>query len=211
MFDRPGERERRYPAGDSGSLRPASGRVAAAGRGLLAWCLLDERAMRLGLTLAPLLCAIGGVLAPSPARAGDGAGLFALPPARAGAAGPLDAPPPSIPRSASTAPVTRWFERAIDAVATGGPAQPRVVPLVNGGGGGLRVVLPVCEDGCFRYATRAVALASPEAAGSLLERLIALVRRVPSPDGPPGLSAVREEARRSRANVPQQEANALPE
>jgi hypothetical protein len=32
-----------------------------------------------------------------------------------------------------------------------------------------------------------------------------------SPEGPPGLAAVREEARRARAKVPQEEASALPE
>lgn len=166
--------------------------------------------MRLGHTLAPLLCAVGCALAPSPARAGDGAGLFALPPVRVAAAGPLDVPPP-VPRSTSIAPVTRWIERAVVAVVPRDPAQPRVLPLVSSGGGGLRVVLPVCEDGCAYPAPREVALAPADVAESLFERIIALARRLPSQSGPPGLSALREDARRSRANVPQQEANALPE
>lgn len=168
--------------------------------------------MRFGLKLASFVGALVGALPTSPAAAADGAGLFALPSSRLDAAdraGTLTSEPPAM----SGETFVELMERTIMAVLSPPPAELRVVPLVSrGGGGGLRLVLPVCEDGCSRYASRAVLLVAQSAPDSPFAWLAAVSNRGGrSAEGPPGLAAVREEARRARAKVPQEEASALPE
>ncbi|WP_437585737.1 hypothetical protein [Sorangium sp. So ce1000] len=168
--------------------------------------------MRFGLKLASFVGALAGALPSSPAEAADGAGLFALPPSRLDAADRAGMPTPEPPATSGETFVS-LMERTMMAVLSPPPADVRVAPLVSrGGGGGLRLVLPVCEDGCARYASRAVLLVAQSAPDSPLAWLAAVGSRVGrSPEGPPGLAAVREEARRARAKVPQEEASALPE
>ncbi|WP_437274822.1 hypothetical protein WME90_26615 [Sorangium sp. So ce375] len=167
--------------------------------------------MRFGLKLASFVGALAGALPPSPAAA-DGAGLFALPPSRLDAADHAGMPT-SEPPATSRGTFVALMERAVMAVLSPPPAELRVAPLVSrGGGGGLRLVLPVCEDGCSRYASRAVLLVAQSSPDSPLAWLAAVGSRVGRAlQGPPGLAAVREEARSARAKVPQEEASALPE
>ncbi|WP_437541624.1 hypothetical protein WME97_27560 [Sorangium sp. So ce367] len=168
--------------------------------------------MRFGLKLASFVGALAGALLPSPAAADDGAGLFALPSSRLDAAD-VAGMPTSEPPAMSGATFVDLMARAVMAVLSPPPSELRVAPLMGrGGGGGLRLVLPVCEDGCSRYASRAVLLVAQSAPDSPLAWLAAVTNRGGrSPEGPPGLAAVREEARRARAKVPQEEASALPE
>lgn len=168
--------------------------------------------MRFGLKLASFVGALVGAL-PSPAAAADGAGLFALPPSRLDAADGAGVPTSEPPAMSGGTFVDR-MARAMMAVLSPPPSELRLAPLVGrGGGGGLRLVLPVCEDGCSRYASRAVFLVAQSAPDSPFAWLAAVTNRGgrSSPEGPPGLAAVREEARRARAKVPQEEASALPE
>lgn len=172
--------------------------------------------MRFGLKLASfagaLACALVGALPPSPANAADGAGLFALPSGRPDAsvrAAMRAAEPPATSRGTFVALV----ERTMVAAFAPPPAEMRVAPLMSRGvGGGLRLVLPVCEDGCSRYAARGVLLVTQRAPDSPMAWLAAVSNRgARSPEGPPGLAALREEARSARAKVPQEEESALPE
>ncbi|WP_234022613.1 hypothetical protein [Sorangium cellulosum] len=167
--------------------------------------------------MALLLGALAGGLvfsAASAASAADGAGLFALPPSRPA---PADrAATPSLqPPETSPGPVLSLVERAIEVMVAPNPAHVRVVPLMSRGGGGLSVVLPVCEEGCARYATRGVLLTTPRGLAdspSPLAWLTALGGRgAHAVIGPPGLAALRDDARSARAKMPQEEENALPE
>ncbi|WP_434041288.1 MULTISPECIES: hypothetical protein [Sorangium] len=168
--------------------------------------------MRFELKLACLVGALAGVLPPSLARAADGAGLFALPPSRLDAADRAAMPAPE-PPGTSGRTIKALIERAVMSTMAPPPAELRVAPLVSrGGGGGLRLVLPVCEDGCSRYASRGVLLVTPRTPDSPMAWLAAVSNRVAQPtDGPPGLAALREEAHNARAKVPQEEESALPE
>ncbi|AUX24294.1 hypothetical protein SOCEGT47_048310 [Sorangium cellulosum] len=168
--------------------------------------------MRFGLTLACLIGALAGALPSSPASASDGAGLFALPPGRVDAEERAPLPLPE-PPEASGPTLAALIERAIEIVVFPQAGEPRVVPLVSRGvGGGLRLVLPVCEDGCAQYTTRGVLFVAQRAADSPLAWLAALGgRSARAPEGPPGLASLREEARRARAKVPQEEESALPD
>ncbi|WP_437669678.1 hypothetical protein [Sorangium sp. So ce131] len=172
--------------------------------------------MRFGPNLALLVGALAGGLAlsaASEANAADGAGLFALPPSRPA---PTDrAATPSLPPETSPGSVLQLVERAIEVMVAPDPAHVRVVPLMSRGGGGLSVVLPVCEEGCARYATRGVLLTTARGLSdspSPLSWLTALGGRgARAVIGPPGLAALREDARSARAKVPQEEENAPPE
>ncbi|KYF90373.1 hypothetical protein BE20_17820 [Sorangium cellulosum] len=170
--------------------------------------------MRFGLKLASFAFALAGALAsaPSPANAADGAGLFALPPGRPDASARAAMPAPE-PPATSRGTFVALLERTMLAAFAPPPAEVRVAPLVSqGGGGGLRLVLPVCEDGCSRYATRGVLLVTPRTPDSPMAWLAAVSNHSGrSPEGPPGLAALREEARSARAKVPQEEESALPE
>ncbi|WP_437730346.1 hypothetical protein [Sorangium sp. So ce1335] len=168
--------------------------------------------MRFQLKLAFLVGALAGALPPSLAKAADGAGLFALPPSRLDAAdrAALRAHAPS---GTAGRTVMGLIQRAVMATMAPPPAELHVAPLVSrGGGGGLRLVLPVCEDGCSRYASRGVVLVTQQAPDSPMAWLAAVSNRTAQPtDGPPGLAPLREEARNARAKVPQEEESALPE
>ncbi|WP_433926764.1 hypothetical protein AB3662_28070 [Sorangium cellulosum] len=168
--------------------------------------------MRFELKLACLVGALAGALSPSLAEAADGAGLFALPPSRLDAADRAAMPAPE-PPGTSGRTIKALIARAVMSTMAPPPAEMRVAPLVSqGGGGGLRLVLPVCEDGCSRYTSRGVLLVTPRTPDSPMAWLAAVSNRVAQPtDGPPGLAALREEARNARAKVPQAEESALPE
>ncbi|WP_438022356.1 hypothetical protein [Sorangium sp. So ce233] len=167
--------------------------------------------MRFELKLACLVGALAGALPPSLAKAADGAGLFALPPSRLDAADRAAMPVSEPGTSGRT--IKALIERAVMSTMAPPPSEMRVAPLVSrGGGGGLRLVLPVCEDGCSRYASRGVLLVTPRTPDSPMAWLAAVSNRVAQPtDGPRGLAALREEARNARAKVPQEEESALPE
>ncbi|XXT15297.1 hypothetical protein WME94_34110 [Sorangium sp. So ce429] len=168
--------------------------------------------MRFGLKLAFLVGALAGALPSPSAEASDGAGLFAMPPRRLEAAERAAMPAPE-PPGTSGKTVKALIERVVMATMAPTPAELRVAPLVSrGGGGGLRLVLPVCEDGCSRYASRGVLLVTPKTPDSPMAWLAAVGNQGARPtEGPPGLFALREEARSARAKVPQQEESALPE
>ncbi|WP_437806780.1 hypothetical protein [Sorangium sp. So ce1078] len=170
--------------------------------------------MRFGLKLASFVGALAAAFvgALSPANASGGAGLFALPAGRPDAsvrAAIRAAEPPTTSRGTFVTLV----ERTMVAAFAPPPAEMRVAPLVSrGGGGGLRLVLPVCEDGCSRYTSRGVLLVAQRTPDSPMAWLAAVSNRgARSPEGPPGLAALREEARSARAKVPQEEESALPE
>ncbi|KYF58193.1 hypothetical protein BE08_14780 [Sorangium cellulosum] len=168
--------------------------------------------MRFPLKLAFLVGALAGALPPLPAKAADGAGLFALPPSR------LDGADRAALRAhqqtgTSGKTVMALIQRAVMATMAPPPAELHLAPLVSrGGGGGLRLVLPVCEDGCSRYASRGVLLVTQQTPDSPMAWLAAVSNRgARAAEGPPGLAPVREEARNARAKVPQEEESALPE
>ncbi|MGK3992542.1 hypothetical protein [Sorangium sp. So ce1024] len=169
--------------------------------------------MRFQLKLALLVGALAGALPSSPAKAADGAGLFALPPGRLDAADRAALRAHQLMTGTSGKTVMALIQRAVMATMAPPPAELHLAPLVSrGGGGGLRLVLPVCEDGCSRYASPGVLLVTQQMPDSPMAWLAAMSNLGgQAADGPPGLAPVREEARNARAKVPQEEESALPE
>lgn len=155
--------------------------------------------------LALMLSVAAGVVLASPAvaRAQDGAGLFTLPAERTAAA-QVVVPPAKFSRD--SVPVATLIALVIDVIAPKQSADAKVVPMVMGySGGGLRLLAPLCDGGCpdslglpADYGSSPIRLTSSSATNDRL------------PQGPRGLEATVEEARRVRGKVPEREERGRP-